>query len=100
MERPRSPTPTDEQTSRDGATARRRHRDLDVLGDLTVATLTPQLDARLVEESQPVQAAARQLAAVGVEGTFPVEADPLTTFDVTPGLPVFAEPERFDPLQC
>ena len=46
-----------------------------------------------------MQAAARQLAAVGVERTFAVEADPLASFDVVPGLAVFAEPEGLDPLQ-
>src|SRR4051794_35370661 len=94
-----SPTPTDEQAAGDRSPAGRGHSHLDALGDLPVTAFSPQLDTPLVEEPQPVEAAARGLTAVGVERTFAVEADPLAAFDVAPGLAVFAEPQGLDPLQ-
>ncbi|MEY2436788.1 MAG: hypothetical protein QOF97_1624, partial [Acidimicrobiaceae bacterium] len=61
----------EEEAAREGATARGGHGHLGLATagphHLALAGNTPELRARLVEEAVPVQAAGRELTAVGVE---------------------------------
>src|SRR5947209_18397666 len=67
--------------------------------DLAVAALAPQLHARLVEKAVAVEAARRQLAAVGVDRDLAVPGYAPTALDERPAFTLLAEAERLEPGQ-
>src|SRR4029077_3087497 len=64
---------------------------------LALAALAAQLDARLVDQPEAVQAPARELAARRVEWQQPVPGDVGASLDERAALAPPAEPERLEP---
>src|SRR3954454_6316259 len=67
------------------------------VADLPLTRIPPQLRHRLVQETEPVRAALRELAAVGVHWQLAVEGDAAPAVDPVRGTADLAEPERFEP---
>src|SRR4051812_33158888 len=93
----------EEEATGQRSAARRRDTDLRLAParphHLTVARLTPQLRARLVEEAVAVEPSRGQLPAVGVERQQAVARDALAAFDERAALALVAEAERFEPAE-
>src|ERR1700678_2253588 len=87
---------TQEEAAGLGTAADADGGDPHVLGDLALAGLAPELDAGLVQEAVAVQAATRQLAAVGVDRQFPVRGVVGGVVQERADLAVLAEAERLD----